>query len=115
DDGRGALTYEQQADDLIAVLDAETVERADVFGHSDGGILALELGTRHPDRVGKIVASGPNLRPDTTALYDWAVDSTRSGLAQATAMFAAHDTTRDWVRRKRQLDLDLNEPHLSLD
>jgi pimeloyl-ACP methyl ester carboxylesterase len=115
DDGPGALTFEQQADDFIAVLDAERVDRADVFGHSDGGILALELGIRHPNRVGKIVASGPNLRPDATALYESEIANMRIGLAQATAKLDAHDTTRDWNRQKRQRELDLNEPHISLD
>jgi pimeloyl-ACP methyl ester carboxylesterase len=111
DDGPGALTFEQQADDFIAVLDAEHIERADVLGHSDGGILALELGIRHPDRIGKIIASSPNLTPDAVNNFD----SELKSLEQATQMVAAHDTTRDWVRRKRQLELDINEPHISFD
>ena len=114
-DGTGPLTFEQQADDFIAVLDAERIQRADVLGQSDGGILALELGIRHSDRVLKLVASGPNLRPDATALESFFFERARQTVAEADRMIAAGDTSRDWRRRKRMQELDLNEPHISLD
>jgi hypothetical protein len=40
--------------DLVAVLDAEKVERATVWGYSRGGWLACNLAARHPDRVGRL-------------------------------------------------------------
>lgn len=39
------------ADDAAAVLDAARVESAGVFGISMGGMIAIELALRHPDRV----------------------------------------------------------------
>jgi pimeloyl-ACP methyl ester carboxylesterase len=41
--------------DLVAVLDAEGVRRATVWGYSRGGWLAANLASRHPDRVERLV------------------------------------------------------------
>ena len=42
-------------DDALAVLDAAEVERADIYGISLGGVLALELALRAPERVRSLV------------------------------------------------------------
>ncbi|MGB3354429.1 MAG: alpha/beta hydrolase [Mycobacterium sp.] len=44
--------------DLIAVLDAEGVERATIWGYSRGGWLTCALASRHPERVEHIVVGG---------------------------------------------------------
>src|SRR4029078_13714453 len=44
--------------DIVAVLDAEGVERATVWGYSRGGWLACALASRHPERVERIVVGG---------------------------------------------------------
>jgi pimeloyl-ACP methyl ester carboxylesterase len=41
--------------DLVAVLDAEGVDAATVWGYSRGGWLACNLASRYPDRVGHLV------------------------------------------------------------
>jgi pimeloyl-ACP methyl ester carboxylesterase len=46
------------AADLIAVMDAEDVNRATVWGYSRGGWLACNLASRQPDRVERIVVGG---------------------------------------------------------
>jgi 3-oxoadipate enol-lactonase len=43
------------ADDAAAVLDANGIARADVFGISMGGMIAQELVLRHPSRVRRLV------------------------------------------------------------
>jgi pimeloyl-ACP methyl ester carboxylesterase len=68
EDGRTPYTFEQ-ADDFSALLEREHVDKADVLGQSDGGIIALVMGLRHANKVRRIVASAPNLRPDDTALF----------------------------------------------
>jgi pimeloyl-ACP methyl ester carboxylesterase len=113
EDGSEPFTFEQQADDFAALLDYEHVAKADVLGQSDGGIVALVMGIRHPDQVRRIVASAPNLRPDETALYPAVIAEVREGIAEANAKLAVRDTTRNWLRQKRQLEQDLNEPHIS--
>jgi len=60
----GGLHYADMADDMVALLDHLEVERADVFGWSDGGIIALDLAMRFPDRVGKIAVFGTNYHHD---------------------------------------------------
>ena len=52
------------ADDIVALLDALHIARADVVGWSDGGIQALDLALRHPTRVRRIFAFGANVTPD---------------------------------------------------
>jgi pimeloyl-ACP methyl ester carboxylesterase len=49
------------ADDALAVLDAEAVERALVIGHGLGGATALELARRTPRRVAGLVLIEPAL------------------------------------------------------
>ncbi len=43
--------------DLVAVLDAEGVDRATVWGYSRGGWLACNLASRYADRVDRIVVA----------------------------------------------------------
>jgi pimeloyl-ACP methyl ester carboxylesterase len=50
--------------DTVALMDALGIERAHMVGHSDGGILAMMLAIRHPDRVGAIVPIGGSVHPD---------------------------------------------------
>ena len=44
--------------DLLAVLDAEELERATVWGYSRGGWLACQLAAAHPERVARIAVGG---------------------------------------------------------
>ena len=62
DSGAGRLTYEQIADDLSALLGELKIDASDLWGHSDGGIVALLLAIRHPGQVRKVIASSANLR-----------------------------------------------------
>jgi pimeloyl-ACP methyl ester carboxylesterase len=64
----GYLTYEQMASDVNAVLNYLKLDSVYMWGHSDGGILGLLMAIHYPKKVKKILASGPNMRPDTTAI-----------------------------------------------
>lgn len=66
-DSAGPVTYEQMADDVAALLDHLKSGPADIVGWSDGGIEALLLGLRHPDKVKKLVAMAANLNPDPSS------------------------------------------------
>ena len=59
-DGPGPLTYAAMGDDMIKLLDALKIERCDVVGWSDGGIVGLDMAMKHPDRVRRLVAIGAN-------------------------------------------------------
>ena len=51
------ITYEGMADDTAALLRYLGIERADVFGFSMGGGVALQLAIRHPGLVRKLVCA----------------------------------------------------------
>jgi pimeloyl-ACP methyl ester carboxylesterase len=55
---------ESLADDVVALLVHLGFDRADVFGFSLGGIVALTMGLHHPERVGKLVIASVDCRPD---------------------------------------------------
>jgi pimeloyl-ACP methyl ester carboxylesterase len=52
------FTLADLADDVADVLDAEEVETATVLGISMGGMIAQEVGLRHPERVERLVLIG---------------------------------------------------------
>ncbi len=53
-----APTLEESLDDLRAVMDAAGSERADVFGISEGGTMAMLMAASHPGRVKALVLYG---------------------------------------------------------
>jgi len=63
-----SITYEMMADDYAALLDVMKIDSAFVIGWSDGGINAILLSLRHPEKVKKMAITGANLVPDTTAV-----------------------------------------------
>lgn len=54
-DAAHPFSLEEMAEDAVAVLDAEGVDRAHVMGASMGGVLAQFVGVSHPDRVRTLV------------------------------------------------------------
>jgi len=67
-DSKDSLSFEMMADDFAALLDAMHIKSSYVIGWSDGGINALLLAMRHPEKVIKLASTGANLWPDSTAL-----------------------------------------------
>ncbi|MEM7251855.1 MAG: alpha/beta fold hydrolase [Pseudomonadota bacterium] len=45
------MGYAEQADDVLALLDRERIERAHIMGHSMGGKTAMTMANRAPNRV----------------------------------------------------------------
>lgn len=58
------LRYETMADDVAGLLDHLGIARADVFGYSLGGAVALRLAMRDQDRVRKLVAASASHTSD---------------------------------------------------
>src|SRR5664279_433748 len=63
-----SLSFEMMADDFAALLEVMHIDSAYVLGWSDGGINALLLAMRHPEKVIKLASTGANLWPDSTAI-----------------------------------------------
>jgi pimeloyl-ACP methyl ester carboxylesterase len=53
-DGR-QITFEQDADDVIALLEQLHIAKADFFGFSNGGTTALQIAIRRPAMVNKLI------------------------------------------------------------
>tara|TARA_R110002124_G_scaffold47790_5_gene141651 strand:+ start:604 stop:1401 length:798 start_codon:yes stop_codon:yes gene_type:complete len=53
-DGPALTTIAAMADWHIALMDALGVKTTNIIGHSQGGLIALEIGRRYPDRVNGI-------------------------------------------------------------
>jgi pimeloyl-ACP methyl ester carboxylesterase len=58
------MSYALIADDMLKLLDRLQICQVDVVGWSDGGIVALDLAIRHPERVGRLVAISANFDTD---------------------------------------------------
>ncbi len=67
-DTSDSLSFEMMADDNAALLEQLNIDSTFVIGWSDGGIVALLLAMRHPDKVIKLASTGANLVPDTSAI-----------------------------------------------
>src|SRR5258708_13927234 len=56
------FSFAHYANDLEAVIDAAGHERFALFGHSQGGAIAVEYAARHPQRVGHLLFLGTYAR-----------------------------------------------------
>ena len=106
-DDRDSLSFEMMADDFDALLTAMHIDSAYVLGWSDGGINALVLAMRHPDKVIKLASTGANLWPDSTGLIpsywkaeqrDYAKWQQRMPLKDAAARNTYKIFMLDWVQ-----------------
>ena len=67
------FSFEQSADDTAALLDYLHIEKADLFGFSNGGTIALQVAIRHPKIVRKLVLASALLKRD--GAYPWLWDA----------------------------------------
>jgi len=59
-DSKGPYSYQQMADDTIALMKALRIAKASMVGYSDGANLILPLALGHPELVDKWVSIGGN-------------------------------------------------------
>jgi 3-oxoadipate enol-lactonase len=62
---RETITPRGLADSLVELLDAIEIDRATVVGLSLGGLVAMELGLGHPERVAGVVLAATTAAPVT--------------------------------------------------
>ena len=65
------FSFEQFADDTVALLNHLKVEQADLFGFSNGGTVALHIAIRHPRRVRKLVLASAFFSHDGAEQAFW--------------------------------------------
>jgi class 3 adenylate cyclase len=66
-----APTLEQRIDDLLAVMDAVGMERAALFGHSEGGQMSLLFAATYPQRTQAIIPYGTFAKATADSTYPW--------------------------------------------
>jgi pimeloyl-ACP methyl ester carboxylesterase len=72
--GHRPLTVEQLACDAFRLLDALQIQRAAICGVSLGGMVALEMAERSPDRVACLVLSNTPTSLTSIAWLRWLID-----------------------------------------
>jgi len=110
-DARDSLTFEMMADDFNALLDSLHLDTCYVIGWSDGGISALLLALRHPEKVKKMVVSGPNLWPDTTGVAPFIYHY----MEKEADSLRHQPLTAAGKNLLKTTELDLYQPHMTLE
>lgn len=110
-DTNDSLSFEMMADDFAVLMDSLHIPSAYVLGWSDGGINAILLAIRHPDKVKKFASTGANLWPDSTALIPslWN-DMQHTYDTSVNKHFTTTKEKNDW----KMFLLDYTQPHISL-
>jgi pimeloyl-ACP methyl ester carboxylesterase len=57
-------TFPNMASDIVGLLDHLGIERADLFGFSLGGLVALQTAITYPERVDRLVAAATHFRSE---------------------------------------------------
>jgi class 3 adenylate cyclase len=68
-------TMEQRMDDIRAVMDAAGIERASLFGFSEGGSLAMLFAATYPHRAANLVLWGSHASMVRRPGYPWGMTS----------------------------------------
>jgi 3-oxoadipate enol-lactonase len=87
-------TFEGLAGDVVALLDRLEIARAIIVGVSMGGVTALQMAIRHPDRVAGVAACDAQHRSAPNATEIWE-ERIATGAAQGMAALV-EPTVRRW-------------------
>jgi pimeloyl-ACP methyl ester carboxylesterase len=107
-DSPDKITYEKMADDQAALLDHLKSPPVNVIGWSDGGIEALLLGIRHPEKVKKLASMAANLNPQ--GVYPEAEELSK--LLSDSIPAAAKDSS-EAKRQMKVSQMMQDEPHIA--
>jgi pimeloyl-ACP methyl ester carboxylesterase len=113
DNGSEILTYDLMAKDYNSLLNYLKIDSVYILGQSDGGIIGLLLAMNYPKKVKKLVTTGPNIRPDSTALPEWALELDTNDLKWIDKKINQGDTSGNLVRQKSQINLMDKYPNIS--
>lgn len=79
-----ALSFEQDADDIAELLKQLHINKADIFGFSNGASTTLQLAIRHPELVNKIIVASTFYKKDGAQPWFWGMmdQATFEGMPQ---------------------------------
>ena len=95
----GPYTLDDLVDDLVALLDEVGAERAHVAGLSLGGMTALRLAVREPQRLDRLAVLCTSAKPDPQPFLDRAAAVRSGGTAPLAPAIAARWLTPALRRR----------------
>jgi pimeloyl-ACP methyl ester carboxylesterase len=107
-----SLTYVQIAKDWSGLASYLKLDSLNIIGWSDGGIIGLLMGISNKVKVKKIVTMGANLRPDSTAVYSWAVNDVKKQRNSVEQKLIKKDTSENWSLQKQILSLLGDQPSI---
>jgi pimeloyl-ACP methyl ester carboxylesterase len=58
------ISYALMADDYLALLDYLKIDKVELVGWSDGGIIGLDIAIRHPERLSRLFSFAANFTPE---------------------------------------------------
>lgn len=70
-DRNSDLSFEQDADDIAALLKNPNIGKADFFGFSNGGTTTLQIAIRHPELVNKIILASALAKRNGVPEWFW--------------------------------------------
>src|SRR5688572_2742407 len=79
------LTFEQDADDIAALLKSLKIEKANIFGFSNGASTTLQIAIRHPEIVNKIIVASTMYKREGAfkGFFEMMNNATFEGMPQA--------------------------------
>lgn len=102
------------ASEVLAFLDANSIDQIDIFGYSMGGYVAMYLAKHHPERVGKVVTLASKFHWDEAIAAKEVRMIDADKIVEKVPAFAAALEQRhqpnDWkelLKRTQQMLLDL--------
>ncbi len=110
--GDQRLTFELMASDYTSLLDYLNIDSSYIIGLSDGGIIGLLLAMNYPNKVSKLVSNSPNLRPDSTAVWQWDIDNVSNALKEVESKIVQGETSAENFRAKEHLNLLDKHPNI---
>lgn len=108
-----SLTYHDMASDYIAILNHLNIDKANILGQSDGGIIGLIMAMEYPTRINKLISAVPNTIASNDVIADWEVELSKNYRRLIDSMLLVNDQSRNWKREKIHMELMKNEPNIA--
>lgn len=106
--GNKPFTLNQFAQDLLNFMDKKSIEKAHLFGFSDGGNIAILFSLMFPERVEKLILNGANLSPEGLTFKTRLTDKFQY------IFYNIFSKQFDWAKQKKELfSIMVNEPDIN--
>jgi 3-oxoadipate enol-lactonase len=112
--GKADGTLSQVADDLLALMDALSLPKVCLLGHSMGGYIALNFATRYPQRLASLVLLASNIRADAPEKQKSRLEDAQKvlhgGVPAFAAALASRITTDPFLTDQLQTQMETIDP-----